>query len=158
MSPQEKPDLDLLAPAPIIFGVPFAISVALHFVFASVRLGLPGPAALTAGAILVLLSVALAGWSIFVMFRSGEHPDPSHPTSALIDTGPFGYSRNPIYVSFVLGGAGIAIGLNSLFILVAVPIGAVAIDRMVILPEEKYLSELFGDAFKQYASRVRRWI
>lgn len=158
MTSGDKPTLDLLAPAPIIFGVPFAIGVALHFLLDSIRLGLPVPVSLAAGAILLGLSLLIAAWSIRTMFRSGEHPDPRHATGALIDTGLFAYSRNPIYVSFVFGGAGIAIGINSVFMLAAVPIGAIAIDRLVIIKEEKYLEALFGDAYRQYASRVRRWL
>ena len=154
----EKPTLSLIAPAPVVFGVPFAAGVILHFLFNTVTLGSPAALALTVGGVLLAASVALAGWSISTMFRAGENPDPRHPTNALVDTGPFAYSRNPIYIAFVLGGIGIAVGIDSVFVLAAVLIGAIALDRLVIVREEKYLSKLFGDEYRRYTARVRRWI
>ena len=154
----EKPTLNLIAPAPVVFGLPFVIGVILHFLFDTLALGLPAALSLGAGAALLVASVALAGWSIATMFRAGENPDPRHPTNALIDTGPFAYSRNPIYVSFVLGGIGIALGINSVFVLGAAAVGAIAIDRLVVAREEQYLLALFGDGYQRYSSRVRRWV
>lgn len=158
MTSEKPPRLELPAWPPFIFGIPFAIGIALHFVFGSIRLGLPVAATTTLGAILLVASIALAVWASLVMLRAGESPEPYRPTEKIIDYGPFGLSRHPIYLAYVIGGFGVALALNSVFILASVPVGVVAIDRIVIEREEDYLFRLFGDAYRQYASRVRRWL
>jgi protein-S-isoprenylcysteine O-methyltransferase Ste14 len=82
----------------------------------------------------------------------------NEPTRALVTTGIHGWSRNPIYVGLFLVYAGIAIAARSpwAFIL-AVPL-AITIRYGVIAREEAYLEQRFGDAYRNYKARVRRWL
>ena len=82
----------------------------------------------------------------------------NEPTRALVTTGIHGWSRNPIYVGLFLVYGGIAIAMHSPWALIlAVPL-AVTIRYGVIAREEAYLEERFGDAYRDYKARVRRWL
>jgi protein-S-isoprenylcysteine O-methyltransferase Ste14 len=63
-----------------------------------------------------------------------------------------------MYVGFALWTLGLAILVDSAWMLLAVPIGLVLIDRIVIAREERYLERKFGDEYLNYKRRVRRWI
>lgn len=88
--------------------------------------------------------------------------DTSHefrgPTSALITTGPFARSRHPIYVGLALAFAGVALLGNSGWLLAATVAAVLTVDRLVVRHEESHLVETFGDAYREYARRVRRWL
>jgi protein-S-isoprenylcysteine O-methyltransferase Ste14 len=80
------------------------------------------------------------------------------PTTVVVSTGPYRFSRNPIYLAFSLFQLGIAIWANSLW-LVATLVGAVALIRYVIIPkEEQYLERRFGAEYLDYRGSVRRWL
>lgn len=68
------------------------------------------------------------------------------------------HSRNPMYVGFALWTLGIAVLLNSVWMLLVVPVGLVLTDRIVIRREERYLERKFGDEYLSYKRRVRRWL
>lgn len=85
-------------------------------------------------------------------------PDPSEETSAIIDTGPFKYSRNPVYLAVVI--LQVALGFvfnNTWIVLFAIP-AMIMIHYVVVLGEEAYLEAKFGDKYLRYKSQVRRWI
>lgn len=71
-----------------------------------------------------------------------------------MSTGPFRFSRNPIYLSMLLVHAGVAVFLNAPWILLATPLLAGALQAGSIRPEERYLEGKLGDT---YRARVRRW-
>ena len=92
------------------------------------------------------------------MTRAGSNVPTSLPTTTIVETGPYRFTRNPIYPAMVLGLIGLAIVFNSLWLLlVAVPF-ALVIRYGVIAREEAYLERKFGDVYRRYRSRVRRWL
>jgi len=155
----EEPQVRLKLPTypPIIFGIPFVLGAAVHFLLWE-RAILPDTVALVLGLILLIDGVLVASWTVFEMMRRGEHPEPHKPTNQIVDTGPFRISRNPIYLGFVLVGLGISFLLNSVAPNVGTVVGAFAIQYIVIKREEQYLQALFGDEYTAYRSKVRRWI
>lgn len=155
----EEPQVRLKLPTypPIIFGIPFGVGAAVHFLLWEQAI-LPGTFALVLGLVLLIDGVLVASWTVFEMMRRGEHPEPHKPTNRIVDTGPFRISRNPIYLGFVLIGLGISFALNSVAQLVGSAGGAVAIHFLVIKREEVYLQSLFGEVYAAYRSTVRRWI
>ncbi|NQV56989.1 MAG: isoprenylcysteine carboxylmethyltransferase family protein [Rhodospirillales bacterium] len=104
------------------------------------------------------LGLVLALWS-FRQFREFRTDVDTHsPTSDLVDTGPFGFSRNPIYCGMFLGIVGIAIGLNTLWIIAGLVIWYPVMRYGVIGREGAYLERLFGADYIAYKSCTRRWI
>lgn len=95
----------------------------------------------------------------FANFRKAGTPvDPYNPTTAIVVTGSFRFSRNPIYLALSLLYTGIAICADSIWVLgLLLPVLAV-MNFGVILREERYLEDKFGDEYRRYKSSVRRWL
>ena len=119
---------------------------------------LPATAQYAIGAALIVLAGALA-LSAFVRFFRARTPIPTRqPTTALVTGGPYRFSRNPIYTGMILLLLGIGVMVDSAWILaMAVPF-ALVIRYGVIAREERYLEAKFGDPYRAYRARVRRWI
>ncbi len=83
---------------------------------------------------------------------------PNMGASALVSSGVFAYSRNPIYLGNTLLLIGVAIALRWGWLLIAAPITVLAVSRLAIAREEQHLSARFGDEWRAYAARVRRWL
>jgi protein-S-isoprenylcysteine O-methyltransferase Ste14 len=110
------------------------------------------------GIVSVVLWVLLAA-SANVTFRRVRTPvNPYAPTTALAVGGPFRFSRNPMYLGLVLLVVGIALVMNSMWlVLLAVPV-MLLLRNLVIVQEERYLEDKFGDDYRAYKQRVRRWL
>jgi protein-S-isoprenylcysteine O-methyltransferase Ste14 len=96
--------------------------------------------------------------AVVSMRRAGTSPNPNQPTTAIVTTGPFRYTRNPIYLGFTLICVGIAIAANNLWVLLPLLVVVVLMTRIVIPSEELYLKGKFGSAYTGYIARVRRWL
>ena len=119
---------------------------------------LPGTLAIPLGASLVVVAIALFACSV-VKFQAAGTPVPARkPTTVIVRTGPYRFSRNPIYLAFSLFQLGIAMWVNSLWLL-ATLVGAVTLMHCVVIPrEEQYLEERFGAEYLDYKRSVRRWL
>lgn len=99
-------------------------------------------------------------YSLLLFFRAKTTPHPFHEskTSALVTTGFYRYSRNPMYVGllFLLIGWGIRLGSATPFLML--PLFIFVITSQQIVKEEKVLRSLFGDEYTEYCARVRRWL
>ncbi len=109
------------------------------------------------------LSVAAGGflfglWGFREMRRAGTNVDPSSPTTAIVERGPYRFTRNPIYVGMTLMYAGISARTNALAAALLLPVALHLVDRGVVKREERYLEGKFGDEYLRYKERVRRWI
>ena len=110
------------------------------------------------GAAVMLAGLGLGFWAVVVMMRAGTNPRPDRPDAALVTDGPFRFSRNPIYLGFVLLAAGLALRWGDLWGWLAVLASQQVLDRLVIAREEPYLAARFGAGYEAYRARVRRWI
>lgn len=119
---------------------------------------LPRTLATPLGATLIVVAIGLLSWSVRE-FRSAGTPVPARqPTTVIVRTGPYGFSRNPIYLAFTLLQLGIAIWVNSLWLLATLA-GAVAVIHLNVIPrEERYLEKRFASQYLDYKSSVRRWL
>lgn len=102
-----------------------------------------------------VLSVVSAVWAIV---RAGASLRPDRGTPVLVETGPYRWTRNPIYLGFALTYLGSAIAANLVWPLVLLPVVVRAVRRRVIDREESYLERTFGRAYRRYRDRVRRWM
>lgn len=110
------------------------------------------------GILLTTAGFSLSSWSILQFFTHRVNPDPFTPTEAIITTGPFALTRNPIYLAFAMLQIGMGVWSEWIWIaIMAVPATAV-IFFGVIVREERYLEAKFGDEYRAYCSRVRRWL
>jgi protein-S-isoprenylcysteine O-methyltransferase Ste14 len=140
---------------PVIFG--FAIlSIILQRIF-----GVPSPlskSARLAGFPLLILGFLLGGTAVKAQYRAGTPVDPHLPSTALVQSGPYRLTRNPIYLAFVLIASGFALLLNSLWSLSLMPIMTIILDKGMVKREENYLEQKFGEEYRQYKKRVPRWL
>jgi protein-S-isoprenylcysteine O-methyltransferase Ste14 len=110
------------------------------------------------GAIFVGAILLLGGWSVLLMRRSGQSENPWKPTTAIIERGPYRFTRNPMYLQMVLACVGVAVILANVWILLLAAVCAWALQVLAILPEEEYLERKFGEQYLAYKKRVRRWL
>lgn len=110
-------------------------------------------------AILLLTAGLLVVGSALNLFRRWRtRPEPWQPASALVTSGIYRFTRNPMYLGMALIALAVAIFCQSLAA-VAFTLGAtMIIDRLVIAREEDYLQRRFGDDYRQYQQLVRRWL
>jgi protein-S-isoprenylcysteine O-methyltransferase Ste14 len=107
---------------------------------------------------LILIGLALAAAGIR-NFSRAETPVPTNqPTRAVVTTGIHGWTRNPIYLGMFLIYGGIGVAARSPWTLVLTLPLAVTIRYGVVAREEAYLERRFGDAYRDYKARVRRWL
>jgi protein-S-isoprenylcysteine O-methyltransferase Ste14 len=116
------------------------------------------PATAVAGAVVGALGVALTAAGVTGVIRHRTTIVPHHPVANLITSGAYRLSRNPMYAGLAivyLGGAFLA---GTWWPLVFWPVVIALVTMLVIRPEERYLSQRFGDAYTRYRARVRRWL
>ena len=106
----------------------------------------------------LLTGAVTIAWTWRVMRAHGEHPEPHLATRTLVTSGPFKRTRNPIYSGFLLIGAGMAISLNAMTMLVSVFFGVALLTALVIRREEAYLERKFGEAYIEYSKKAGRWL
>ncbi len=109
------------------------------------------------GIVLGVLAMALFISSVVKFRAAGTAVPANRPTTAIVRAGPYRFSRNPIYLAFSLLQLGIAIWVNSLWVL-ATLVPALALMHIVIRREEQYLERKFGAEYLEYKASVRRWL
>jgi len=104
------------------------------------------------------ISAAFARWAFVTLRRAGTSANPYQPSVALTTTGPFRFSRNPIYLAMTGLYLGTSLLVNSVWPLLLFAPLMLVMHHGVILKEERYLSATFGEAYAAYKSGVRRWL
>lgn len=150
----DKDSAHVPIPPPIILLIFILIGVGLHYLY---PLHFVPGAFKWAGGILVGLSIGTILYCATMFKKAHTAIEPWKTTSSIIVKGPYRWSRNPIYLCFIISGFGAAIFLNNLWIaLMMIPLVAV-INKVVIQREERYLEGKFTN-YLEYKQRVRRWI
>ncbi len=145
-----------VARPPLLYLSSIALGVILHLARpvsllprgVSPRFGIP----------VVLFAIGLFLYSSRT-FRAAGTPVPGNqPTTTVVRTGPYRFSRNPIYLAFSLLQLGIALWVNSLWLVVAL-LAPLAVMALVVIPrEERYLEARFPSEYSAYKASVRRWL
>jgi len=110
------------------------------------------------GLVVVIASLCLAAIALIQFLRAKTHIEPWQPTTFIIQSGIFRYSRNPIYLSFCVATLGCGLMLNSWWVIAAVLPLIYLLQQLVIRHEESYLQQKFGETYLAYKRRVRRWL
>ena len=108
--------------------------------------------------ILLGTGIAIAAFTVYQFWRARIDVRPDTPTTAIIETGFYKVSRNPIYVALHLVLAGLAFAYGSVWLLIALVPFHLVLHHGVVLREEAYLGRKFGQPYLDYKARVRRWI
>lgn len=143
-------------PPPLLNALVYAASVGLDRLWPLPRLEGHGVKLLSH--LLLLVSIGLGVWGVTSFARARTPILPFWPSRTLITAGPFRFSRNPLYLGLALAYAGIALGWGMLWPLLLLPVAVWIIARYVIRPEEAHLEAVFGERYRAYRRRVRRWL
>lgn len=107
---------------------------------------------------LLVLGLVLEGWAAGLFKRAGTDVLPWKPSTALVTTGPYRFTRNPIYLGYTITYVGLGVGLDSPMALAFVLPCLIVMEQFVIAREEAYLETRFGSAYRAYLGTVRRWL
>ena len=110
------------------------------------------------GIALIVIALLLAAWSLYEFYKADTDVRPDKPDSALLTSGPYRLTRNPLYIVLTLAQLTVSIWLNNLWIVLLVIPSVIVISRYAIAREERYLQTLFGQPYMDYKKRVRRWL
>ena len=144
--------------AEVVFGVPFLIGIAIHFVVPfSLAEGILRQVFIPVGIVLIIIGIGFVVLARREFAHYRQPTDPGQPTSKVVKTGVFSVSRNPLYLGSVIVLLGIALALNMLWTLVTLLASIILCLYILIIPEEKYLTAKFGDEYKAYIATVHRW-
>jgi protein-S-isoprenylcysteine O-methyltransferase Ste14 len=141
---------------PLLFSSALVAVFALHWLWPMPIFG--HAVARWSGLTLIMLAVAIAVWGTRTMHAAGTNISPLQPTTSIVTTGPFRYSRNPLYVAITLLYVGLTFAFNTWWGIVALVPLLIIMHYGVVLREEHYLQQKFGETYRQYRSAVRRYL
>jgi protein-S-isoprenylcysteine O-methyltransferase Ste14 len=144
-------------PPPLVFLGFVILGVALHYGVGALSV----PVTLwarVAGAIVLLLGVAIIASALNWFTRTRQDPKPWKPTPELIFQGPYRFTRNPIYLGMTCIQIGLGAAVGILWISLLAPVALLGVHFIAVRPEEKYLTEKFGASYGEYLARVRRYL
>lgn len=147
-------------PPPLIYAAFFLLSFLLQGFFTIKRaFFFHSIAANIIGIIIIILGQIVFGIpALRQFFKTKNTVVLIKPANSLQTTGIYSYSRNPMYVGLLFTYLGMAFIFGNWWTLILLPLLIVLITYRVILPEERYLTRAFGDAYTNYQKKVRRWI
>ena len=158
-APAPKPKAGVIPWPPVIYVAGIAISLILHALYPLPWFGSPMSDILVAVGWLTLLAVVALFFTALRTLSKAKTPiNPNAQPEHLVTNGPFGISRNPIYLAdtLLLIGVGLVSGI-AWFLPVAL-VASFVTQKMAIEREERWLADKFGKRYRDYAKRVRRWI
>jgi protein-S-isoprenylcysteine O-methyltransferase Ste14 len=147
----------LWIPPPAYYAAGFVAGSLLDSAAVSFPIG-GRPAVALIGVVIAAAGAALALSGVVGVVRHQTTIVPHHPVSSLVTTGVYRISRNPMYAGLAIVYLGGALIAGSWWPLVLLPLVLFAVQRLVIRPEERYLTEHFGRTYGDYRARVRRWL
>jgi len=161
-SPNTAPNNDFPRGAGVRFPPPLILlacllgGVGLHYQL-PLGIGFVSPLNLT-GLVFVIAALIVLAQCALAFRKAATAIEPWKPTTSMVYSGCYAYSRNPIYLSFCLLLFGIGITADSFWILLSTVPCAVAIYHVAIVREEAYLEQKFGKDYLEYKKKVRRWL
>jgi len=146
----------VIAPPPLIYLGGLILGLLLHY--EKPLEFIPDSLSLLLSVILIAVSVVLVTTSIKFFAKAHTNVDVRKPTTSIVASGPYSFSRNPIYLALTFLYLGVTIWINDLWLLgMLIPV-MLTIRYGVIKREEAYLEKKFGETYTQYKKSVRRWL
>jgi protein-S-isoprenylcysteine O-methyltransferase Ste14 len=154
MDRSESPGIHF--PPPFLYVGLFLLGLLLER--AAPAVSLPRGLSLTAAAVLLVPGFGLLFWSLVLFLRARTSPLPMRPTTSIVRSGPYRWTRNPMYLGMLLIYLGIALWFDVFWPLALAPFVVLLVNRLVIRKEERYLEDRFGDEYRRFKEQVRRWV
>jgi protein-S-isoprenylcysteine O-methyltransferase Ste14 len=145
-------------PPPLVFLIFILVGVVLQRAVRPLTITVGRELRVTVGAVIIAVGVCLFVLALVLFRRTGQSPRPWKPSPELIAHGPYRFTRNPMYLAMTLFVLGLGIALNDLWVSLFAPVSLLAVHFIAVLPEERYLAEKFGDSYRGYVARVRRYL
>ena len=148
-------------PPPAVYVAFILLGWGLSYVAA---LPVPGPrnvtryVSLASGVAILLAGLWLIAGAIKLFRRTGQEPAPWKPSPELVLGGAYRFTRNPMYLGLTCIQAGLGLAVNNLWITLLAPFSLLTVHFLAVVPEEKYLTEKFGESYRDYLSKVRRYL
>lgn len=120
-------------------------------------LGLRGPFIII-GWIGNLVGLAIGGWGIATFWRAGTTVMPNQPSKQLVTSGPYRFTRNPMYLGLMILYLGLGLLFDLVWPILFLPLALLGLRHLVIAREERALGLAFGEVYARYRGRVRRWL
>ena len=110
------------------------------------------------GVAFVVAGVWLIGdaWKLFQ--RTGQDPKPWKPSPELLLSGAYRFTRNPMYVGMTCLQVGLGLAFNNLWIVLLAALSLLVVHFIAVVPEERYLTGKFGESYRAYVIKVRRYL
>lgn len=143
-------------PPPLIYLIGFVAGVLLEQIIPFSDP--PRAAASVAGFVVVVMGIALSSASVGRFRKASTSVIPNQPAKTLITSGPYRFSRNPMYVALALAYVGSALIVRMFWPLITLLPVMAMVDRYVVRKEERYLESAFGEEYRRYRASVRRWL
>jgi protein-S-isoprenylcysteine O-methyltransferase Ste14 len=143
-------------PPPLYFLAAFGVGWLLHLATDDHIGG--RPATIWLGVALLVAGVGLDVWATITFRRARTTFIPWGQVSAIVTSGPFRFSRNPMYVGMTLSCIGGALLIDSWWPILMAGFALALVRIVVVAPEEEYLSREFSTEYGAYRARVRRWL
>lgn len=110
------------------------------------------------GLVMMIINIVIGLPAVRSMFAARTSLNPARPATSPVLSGPYRFTRNPMYIGLTLLYTGLVIFFQLPWGLMLLPLVIWLITAWVIVPEEKYLEQKFGKGYLSYKSAVRRWI
>jgi protein-S-isoprenylcysteine O-methyltransferase Ste14 len=116
------------------------------------------PATRLIGVLLAAAGIAIGVLGILHFRQIGTAIDPTGRATTLADSGIYAWTRNPMYLGATLAFLGAGLAWPSTWLVLVTPLMAIGLQKLAIEREEAYLTRRFGDVYRLYTTRVRRWL
>jgi len=155
----DKPDAPAVrVPPPLVYLAAVLAGWFLNAFVLPLPMALPTPLRI-AGSVVLILPGGMAAVAALRLFRQAKQdPTPWKPTTEIVSTGIYRFTRNPMYLGLALMLAGLSIAMANLWLIALLPPVLVVIHATAIRHEEAYLEQEFGERYLDYKRSVRRWI
>ena len=145
-------------PPPLVFLSCILLGVAFQYVVAPAPVPVSRAISAIGGGVLLMTGLGFIASARILFTRTGQSPAPWKPSPELILKGPYRFTRNPMYLGITLFELGLGLAVNNLWISLFAAPALLTVHFIAVLPEERYLSEKFGESYKAYLAQVRRYL
>lgn len=145
-------------PPPLVFLAGILLGIAGQRFIAPAPVPVARALGMTGGLLLLAAGLGLIVWARQLFTRTGQSPIPWKPSPELLLQGPYRFTRNPMYLGMTLISIGIGLAVDNLWIALFALLALLTVHLIAVLPEERYLSDKFGESYTAYLAQVRRYL